>query len=62
MARKAIVQDVGEFQIGQYVTAEEARRSLITLTGAGWLAQATVCNRGNGDLEFNRPPAAPKGL
>jgi len=59
--KKATVQDFGTYDVNANLSQEEVRRQLQSLLGASWLAQAQICVEPNGDLKFNRPPAAAKG-
>ena len=57
------VQDVGTFPVDNTGrTNQEIQRQLASALGAPWIVSAEVCSLPNGNLEFKRPPAAPKGL
>ncbi len=56
------VQDVGTFPVDtQGRSTQEIQRQLAASLGAPWITSAEVCALPNGNLEFKRPPAAPKG-
>jgi hypothetical protein len=59
--RNVVVQDFGTYPVSASLSEAEVRRQLQTLLGAPWLAQAVVCRKPNGDLEFQRPAAGQKG-